>query len=352
MAAVFLVLSDDTSQSVLRGLETCAKAIIPSLFPYMVVSSMLTKTGAGSALGKIFSHPAKYLFKFSPESATAVILGAFCGFPVGAVTAIELYSNGDISKDEAERLLPVCNNTGPAFLIGVIGALYWNSKLFGAVLYLIQILISVLLGIIASRKTNIAYNESKTCSFSESEKNEKHNFLSQLSSSISSASINMITVCGFVIFFSVIIDLIIPLFELISPDGYLGASVISLLEFSSASKYASFLPYPPLSAAFTAFAVGWAGISVHSQVMSFSLSSKCSLNMTKYYKYKFIQGVICGIICFFYAIVSGISPSTEAFAGSLSFSSPLIYFSNIIFLSGFAVSFRKKLTAEQNMNTN
>lgn len=329
----FLAYTDAASAAVSRALSVCAKSIIPSLFPYMVISSMLINTGAGAVLGNIFAYPVNKLFRLSPESSAPVILGAICGFPIGAVTAVNLYSNGEISKNEAERLLPVSNNTGPAFLIGVIGAVYWNSKAFGLVIYISQIFTSAIIGIISSRK--IPYTEYNNTFFSKNKDTYgEKNFLSQLSSSISSSAINMITVCGFVVFFSAIIDLLIPMCEIISPNGYAGVLLASFLEFSSAAKYASLLTHAPAGAALTAFAVGWAGISVHSQVMSFSISSKCNISMKKYFKYKFIQGIICGIVCYFYALITKISPSTGAFAGAVSYSSFMTYSSNIIFLFG------------------
>ena len=40
---------------------------------------------------------------------------------MGAKAVAELYQQGLCSRQEAQRLLGFCNNSGPAFFIGVVG---------------------------------------------------------------------------------------------------------------------------------------------------------------------------------------------------------------------------------------
>lgn len=40
-----------------RGLSLCARTVIPSLFPFMVISELMVRSGAGEALGRLFSRP-------------------------------------------------------------------------------------------------------------------------------------------------------------------------------------------------------------------------------------------------------------------------------------------------------
>ena len=47
--------SDAAIEYMGRGLTLCARTVIPSLFPFMVVSELLVSSGAGEALGRLFS---------------------------------------------------------------------------------------------------------------------------------------------------------------------------------------------------------------------------------------------------------------------------------------------------------
>ena len=67
---------------------------------------------------------------------------------MGARTAIALYEKGQCSKTEAERLLAFCNNSGPAFIFGVVGAGVFASGKIGLLLYLIHLLASLCVGVL------------------------------------------------------------------------------------------------------------------------------------------------------------------------------------------------------------
>ena len=81
-----------------RGLVLCARTVIPSLFPFMVISELLVQSGAGEALGRIFSRLMRGVFGLSGAGSTAVVLGSLCGFHVGDRTAVSLLDRNRISK--------------------------------------------------------------------------------------------------------------------------------------------------------------------------------------------------------------------------------------------------------------
>ena len=104
------------------GLALCYNVIIPSLFPFFVLSSLVVELGLAGYLGRLLEGLMRPLFHVSGACASAFALGFIGGYPVGAKTAISLYENGMCTKTEAERLLAFCNNSGPAFILGVVGA--------------------------------------------------------------------------------------------------------------------------------------------------------------------------------------------------------------------------------------
>ena len=75
------------------------------------------------------------LFRVNGSCSAAFALGIIGGYPVGAKTAISLYEKQYCTKAEAERMLSFCNNSGPAFILGVVGAGVFSSGTIGMMLY-------------------------------------------------------------------------------------------------------------------------------------------------------------------------------------------------------------------------
>lgn len=71
--------------------------------------------------------------------ASAFLLGAVGGYPVGARTVGQLRAAGLCGREEGECLLTCCNNAGPAFIFGVAGLGCFGSLRAGAALYAIHI---------------------------------------------------------------------------------------------------------------------------------------------------------------------------------------------------------------------
>ncbi|MFR0770562.1 MAG: hypothetical protein ACLSHO_14075 [Dysosmobacter sp.] len=70
------------------------------------------------------------------------------GYPIGARTAAELYASGDLTRQEAERLLTFCNNSNPVFLISVLGVGVFGSVRAGLWLWLIHVCAALLTGLL------------------------------------------------------------------------------------------------------------------------------------------------------------------------------------------------------------
>lgn len=103
-----------------EGLLLWFQIILPTLFPFLLISNLLLVTGnihyISSALGNLFSR----IFSVSANGSFAVITGFLCGYPMGAKTAADLSENGYISKEEGQYLLSFCNNTSPVFILNFI----------------------------------------------------------------------------------------------------------------------------------------------------------------------------------------------------------------------------------------
>ena len=87
------------------------------------------------------------VFNLNGSCASAFIMGIVGGYPVGARAAITSYERGLCTKTECERMLSFCNNSGPAFILGVVGAGVFANSRAGMLLYLAHVLASLTVGV-------------------------------------------------------------------------------------------------------------------------------------------------------------------------------------------------------------
>lgn len=119
---IIAVLShpDATFKYAYEGLYQWAAKMVPTLFPFMMISSIMIYSGADLELGRMLSLPLKRVYQYSTYGLYAIFMGFFCGFPMGAKVVSELCENNKLSKEEAVSLLGFCNNIGPAYFLGII----------------------------------------------------------------------------------------------------------------------------------------------------------------------------------------------------------------------------------------
>ncbi len=273
--------SSKISDYVKHGLFISANSIIPSVFPFMLIADFISNYGRFENI-KFIKKGFEKIFKINGYGASAFIIGAICGFPLGAKRAMELYRQKVLTKSECERLIGFCNNTGPSFLICGIGYLMRGSMSDGLILYLTMMLSSVIIGVVFSKTYHIVevaeYYPEKSFSFT---------------SSINSAVTNTLNICGFVTFFSIVTSFI----KDIIGNNIFCCFLISFLEVGNASLTfaTSDILTPDISLVFTAFATSFSGLSVHLQSKSFIKDS--GISMKKYYIMKFSQGILSALLC-------------------------------------------------------
>lgn len=297
------VFSGQASAYALDGLLLCAGKVIPSLFPYMVVSSLLVYSGLAAKLGRLV--PIARLFSLPREAGSSLLLGAVCGFPVGAKTAVDLYKSGCVSKTEAEVLISISNNTGPSFVVGIVGALFWESSALGWALYCFQILAAAAAGLFVNRilfpfKSSVLSGKTEIAS---------KPFSLLFSTSISEAASSCLSICGFVVFFYVVIQFATAAFTAASAPSLLPALLAAVLEFTTGTALGA--DVGGWAGAFLCgFAVGWAGLSVFFQACSFALPAGLSLKRTV--AVKSLQGVLTGTMCALYISFFPVAPAKLA----------------------------------------
>lgn len=94
--------------------------VLPSLLPFMILSGLLMQTNLMESLLKKLQKVSRFCLGTSSYGAYALILGFFCGFPMGAKLTADFYASGRIDREEADYLLMVSNHASPMFIINYI----------------------------------------------------------------------------------------------------------------------------------------------------------------------------------------------------------------------------------------
>lgn len=119
----------------LSALNLWFTKMIPTLFPFMVLSGILIRMNLVRPLCAPFRPAARFLFGVEENGIFCIIIGFLCGFPMGAKVISDLYKRNELSFQEAEYLLSFCNNIGPIYFCGyVLVTLHIENKfpfLFG-----------------------------------------------------------------------------------------------------------------------------------------------------------------------------------------------------------------------------
>lgn len=289
---LYLFLSPATAADAAGdALSVCARSVIPSLFPFIIVNSIVVDSGFASVLGSWMGRPVKVLFAVNAAGAAAFVLGALSGFPLGAQCAGRLYEQGLCTKDDAERMLAFCNNTGPSFLIGTIGAYMWGMSEIGILLYASQMISAVVVGF-ALRFTR---KEEPLPPFRSADDLILNS--SVFTSAISRGSVTMLKICGFITAFSVLCAMLREFAVMfgLQLQGAAAALIFGFLEITAGAG-ASAAAGGRIGLALTAAAVGWSGLSVHMQTAS--VIDRKGLSMKRYIIGKAAQGILSGLIAF------------------------------------------------------
>ena len=277
-AALLLLRPQKAASAVRAGLALCAGTVVPSLFPFFAAISLLLQLGAAEALGRLCAPIMRPLFRMRGVCALPLLAGLLGGYPSGAKTAASLYAQGRITRQEAELLLGFCDNCGPAFLLGCVGAGVLGNPDAGLWLYAVHILSAILAGILLCRLSG----DRGPVLLGSALPAAPVSFPQALTSSVTGALASTLNVCAFVVFFQVLSAL---------PPAPPPPLVLGILEM--VGGVASLTPGPGGFDAAAAI-VGWGGLSVHCQAMS--LAAPEGLSFRWHWAGKALQAVLSALL--------------------------------------------------------
>lgn len=296
-ALALAVYPSQAAEGALNGLRMCGTAIIPALLPFFVLTRLLSALLPPMRAGKRLSALFQQIFGVSADCLPALLLSWIGGYPVGVSTTVSLYETGTISRQDAERALCFCNNSGPAFFIAVIGARVLGSVRHGIILYLIHCLSALLVGAATARPSVSRVRLTRTVP-------EPLSAAQAFEHAVSSSCASLLQICALVILFSVLLQLLaaLGLFRLLCalPLG-LTAQELEALVCGALELSGGILRLHESMHAFVlcALFMGWGGLCVHLQALTMWQSAH--LHPRGYFSSKLLHGVLSALLASAYA---------------------------------------------------
>lgn len=174
--ALLIFRSRETVLLASQGIDICLRTVIPSLFPFFLLSGWLTGNLTGSGVFPL------------------LVSGFLGGYPVGARSVAEIRRSGLVSRDSANRMLMFCSQAGPSFFFGIVAAAFPQGK-YAWMLWAIQILSALSVGVLAGLPYTLRMDSRSRPSVS-------------LTGAMSGALRAMASVCGWVVFFRILLGFV------------------------------------------------------------------------------------------------------------------------------------------------
>ena len=197
-AIALLIHSQTAGAGVRAGLRLCYEVIIPSLFPFMVLTGFLAVSRASLVVNRLLM-PLTAVLRLPRNAASGLLAGLIGGYPVGARTMAVMVQEQHISAQTASRMLCYCVNAGPPFLLCAVGVGMLGSQELGLMLLAAQLGSAMIIGLVMGL-------------FSKGEKKLEHMpqqnsfrpYSVCLVNAINNACTGMFSICAFIIVFSCI----------------------------------------------------------------------------------------------------------------------------------------------------
>ena len=304
-----VVFSTSNFYATKSGLSLWANSVVPSLFPFLVATELLSYTNIVDFISKKLDKLMRPIFNMPGSSAYPLILGLLSGYPVGAKTVCQIYKEGLCTKKEAELMLAYTNNSGPLFIIGTVGISMFGSTTIGLILLFTHILASLSVGIIFGKKLGNKYKNIDKDYIKISKKSVNFSNLGEiLSNSITNSIKTILMIGGFVVIFSVVISILKNsgilsiLSTLLSPifgnANFISGTLSGIIELTNGLYSICNIHIKAISIniLLCAFLLGFGGFSVMMQILS--VISKEKLSIKPYIIGKILQAILATLYTF------------------------------------------------------
>ena len=280
-----------------NGVNTWFNIVFPALLPFFIGAELLIELGVIRFIGVLLEPVVRPIFNVPGAGSFVFAMSLTSGYPIGVKLTSELRKREVFTKVEAQRLLSFCSTSGPLFMIGAVAIGMFHNTHLGIFIAVSHYIGSVVTGICfrfykaqpaVKNNTNSARHNYIKKAFLELWSSMLHNdkpFGSILGIAVKKSVETLLVIGGFIILFSVIIQLltltgfigyvahvirllnIVPYFDL----SIMQAIISGIFEITIGCKLLSEISYLTFSqqAIFCTFIISWSGFSIHAQSASF-----------------------------------------------------------------------------------
>lgn len=304
------VVSNPSSsiKSAREGLEIWLFILLPSLFPFILISDLLISLGFVNYISRFLQPLMKPLFNVSGVGIFPLMMSMMSGYPIGAKLTSKLRQENTISKTMGNRLIGFSSTSGTLFILGTVLIGMLNAPHLSLIMLLPHYLGAITLGFIFRFYKKDSFNGDMArigLIQNPSSQNNDYSIGQLIGNSVKDSMDSIIIIGGFVIIYSVVIDLLLDnsLFNLIlnrtsvltgiNPN-YIKGLLAGIIEITKGCNIVASLDLPIISKIILInFIIGWGGLSIHSQAISFI--SKTDLSKGIYLIAKAAHGIISAI---------------------------------------------------------
>lgn len=177
-----------------QGLALCGGPLLVSLFPFLIVSALLMRCGAGQTLGFVFRPVARLIGVRRPAAGGVLLIGFLGGFAPAAAAVAEAVRSRELTPREASALLPACICSGPSFVILTAGEQLLGSRALGIRLFAAQVLAGYLTAALLNRLRQVSPGPESAVQPADTPP-------PRLDEVIAQAAVQYLKLCGFVLYF-------------------------------------------------------------------------------------------------------------------------------------------------------
>lgn len=186
------------------GLGLWFERMVPTLLPFMMLSSVMTGLNLQDAFCRPVQKLFKRLFSLSENETYCIVMGFLCGFPMGAFCSAELCRSGRITRRSAQTLVAFCNNIGPIYFfnyaLGMIGFHALTSGMY-ILLFIGMYGIPILYGSVSLCRMKHVQSQNDTFTVKNP---EPVSLFCAIDSAINRSGMSILRLCGYMVLFNVL----------------------------------------------------------------------------------------------------------------------------------------------------
>ena len=259
---LLMIQPDQAMEGARTGLLLWYQVVLPAQLPFMVGVKLLFRVCS---------------FRRIPAVILNFLMGLVSGYPVGTMTAVQLYQQGRISRCSLTPLAAACNMAGPLFVIGTVGSGLLGNVRWGYWLLLVHWLSAGIMTAVAARRNSGAGHDSRG-----QEACGRESIGRLMGDAVGEAAELMLKVGGFIVIFSVM-------------RQWLSGGIGALLEMTGGVAWLAAQSWDPMwILTGVSFLINFSGVCILMQ--SLSAADQAPVSTGGYIGLKLLQGLLAAVL--------------------------------------------------------